>query len=79
MWQIKKEGNEMKELIPKDKYGVFANTHDTAWTDSHYVAESFEKRHDHVLRNISKITDPKSGVSEAFTKSNYELSFTRAS
>lgn len=64
----------MRELIPKDKYGVFADRKDTARVDSLYVAESFEKQHFHVLRDIAKITDTKSGLSEEFTKSNFEPS-----
>lgn len=64
----------MIELIPKDKYGVFADRKDTARVDSLYVAESFEKQHFHVLRDIAKITDTKSGLSEEFTKSNFEPS-----
>ncbi|EDN8993461.1 transcriptional regulator [Listeria monocytogenes] len=62
----------MKELIPKDEYGVFADTKDTARVDSLFVAEFFEKRHDHVLRDIGKITAPKSGLSEEFIKSNFK-------
>ena len=61
----------MRELIPKDKYGVFADTKDTARVDSLFVAEFFEKRHDHVIRDIRKITDPKSGLSENFIQSNF--------
>ena len=61
----------MKELIPMDKFGVFADTHDTPRVDSRFVAESFEKRHDHVLRDIAKITAPKSGLSEVFIKTNF--------
>lgn len=64
----------MKELIPKDKYGIFADTRDTARVDSLYVAQFFEKRHDHVIRDIRKITDPKSGLSDEFTRLNFELS-----
>lgn len=64
----------MKELIPKDEYGVFADTKDTARVDSLFVAEFFEKEHFHVLRDISKITDTKSGLSEKFIKSNFALS-----
>lgn len=33
----------MKELIPKDEYGVFADTNDTARVGSLFVAEFFEK------------------------------------
>ena len=53
----------MRELIPKDQYGVFADTKDTARVDSLFVAEFFEKEHKNVLRDITKITDPKSGLS----------------
>lgn len=42
--------------------------------NSRKVAEIFEKRHDHILRDISKITAPKSGVSEKFTERNFMLS-----
>ncbi len=38
----------MKELIPKDDFGVFADMKDTARVDSLFVAEAFEKRHSHV-------------------------------
>lgn len=31
----------MKELIPKDTYGVFADMHDTARVDSLFVAKFF--------------------------------------
>jgi Rha family phage regulatory protein len=65
----------MKELIPKDKYGVFADTNDTARVDSLFVAEFFEKQHKHVLRDISRITEPKSGLSEYFIKTNFKAGF----
>jgi Rha family phage regulatory protein len=42
--------------------------------ESRKVAEIFEKRHDHILRDIGKITDPKSGVSEKFAERNFVLS-----
>lgn len=64
----------MKELIPKDEYGIFDDTNDTARVDSLYVADFFEKRHDHVLRDIAKITDPKSGLSKKFVNLNYKQS-----
>ena len=64
----------MKELIPKDRYGVFADTQDTARVDSLYVAECFEKDHKNVLRDIAKITDPKSGLSKEFARLNFEPS-----
>ncbi|WP_312611415.1 Rha family transcriptional regulator [Oscillibacter sp.] len=45
----------MKELIPMDTYGVFADTHDTARANSLQVAEYFEKRHDIVLRDVKSL------------------------
>ena len=62
----------MRELIPKDQYGLFADTNDTARVDSLFVAEFFEKRHDHVIRDIRKITAPKSGLSENFIQTNFK-------
>ncbi|HZK02251.1 MAG TPA: Rha family transcriptional regulator [Anaerovoracaceae bacterium] len=64
----------MRELIPKDKYGVFADTRDMARVDSLYVAQFFEKEHKNVLRDIEKITEPNSGLSEKFARLNFELS-----
>ena len=61
----------MKELIPKDEYGIFADKCDTARVDSLYVADFFEKQHKHVLRDIARITEPKSGLSEEFIKNNF--------
>ena len=60
----------MKELIPKDEYGIFADAHDTARVDSLFVAEFFEKNHKEVLRDIRKIIDPTSGLSD-FAPSSY--------
>lgn len=64
----------MKELIPKDEYGIFADRKDTARVDSLYVAEFFEKEHKNVLRDITKITDSKSGLSVEFARLNFEQS-----
>lgn len=65
----------MKELIPKDKYGIFADTNDTARVDSLFVAQYFEKEHKNVLRDITRITDPNSGLSENFGRLNFEPSY----
>ena len=62
----------MRELIPKDQYGVFADTNDTARVDSLFVAEFFDKQHKHVLRDIARITEPKSGLSENFINTNFK-------
>lgn len=59
----------MKELIPKDTYGVFADNHDTARVDSRFVAQFFEKEHAHVLRDIRELD-----CSEEFRQSNFGLS-----
>lgn len=64
----------MKQLIPMDTYGVFADTHDTARVNSLFVAKFFEKDHKNVLRDIAKITEPTSGLSEEFTRLNFEPS-----
>ena len=61
----------MKELIPRDEYGIFADMRDTARVDSRSVAAFFEKDHFHVLRDIARITDTKSGLSEEFINSNF--------
>lgn len=62
----------MRELIPKDELGVFADTNDTARVDSLFVAECFEKEHKNVLRDIQRITDPNSGLSSDFVQLNFE-------
>ena len=62
----------MKELIPKDEYGIFADTHDIARVDSLYVADFFEKEHKTVLRNIDAILSPESGFSPEFGRHNFE-------
>ena len=61
----------MKELIPKDELGVFADNHDTARVDSLFVAEFFEKSHNHVLRDIERLISPDSGLSKNFNESNF--------
>lgn len=64
----------MKELIPKDEYGIFADTHDTARVDSLYVADIFEKNHRDVLRAIKGILSEDSGYSEEFRRRNFAQS-----
>jgi Rha family phage regulatory protein len=65
-------GKQMKELVPKDKYGVFADIHDTARVDSLFVAQFFEKEHKNVLADIRKILSPNSGLSEDFGRLNFQ-------
>lgn len=59
----------MKELIPKDEYGIFADAHDVARVDSLFVAQAFDKRHDAVLRDIRELD-----CSENFRLHNFEES-----
>lgn len=56
----------MKELIPMDSYGVFADRHDTARVNSLMVAQYFNKGHNHVLRDIQKLD-----CSDEFRLSNF--------
>lgn len=59
----------MKELIPKDTYGVFADMHETARVDSLFVAKFFEKEHKNVIRDIRELD-----CSEEFRLLNFEQS-----
>jgi Rha family phage regulatory protein len=61
----------MKELIPMNDHGIFADGKDTARVDSRFVAQAFDKEHKHILESIRKITEPKSGLSEEFGRSNF--------
>ena len=63
----------MKELIPKNEYGLFADKKDIARVDSLYVAEFFEKNHKEVLRDIRNIASPNSGLSKEFAERNFAL------
>ena len=56
----------MRELIPMDSYGVFADGHDTARANSLLVAQYFNKSHNHVLRDIQKLD-----CSDEFRLSNF--------
>ena len=60
----------MKQLIPMDDYGLFADGHDTARVDSRYVAQFFGKRHDHVIRDIRNLD-----CSEEFRLLNFGESY----
>ena len=56
----------MRQLIPIDDYGMFCDNKDTARVNSLFVAEFFEKRHKQELRDMEKITEPKSGLRKGF-------------
>lgn len=57
----------MKELVPMDDYGIFADTKDNVWANSLIVAQMFGKRHDAVLRDIRNLD-----CSEKFNLHNFE-------
>ena len=63
----------MKELIPKDEYGLFADKKDIARVDSLYVAEFFEKNHKEILKDIRNLAAPNSGLSKEFAERNFAL------
>ena len=58
----------MKEMIPKDNYGIFVDSKDTARVDSLFVAKFFDKKHSHVLRDIENLD-----CSDDFRQSNFGL------
>lgn len=59
----------MKQLIPADDYGVFADNHDTARVNSLMVAQMFEREHKNVIRDIKNLD-----CSEEFRRLNFEQS-----
>ena len=67
----------MKQLIPMDEYGVFADSQDVARVDSRFVAQFFEKNHRDVLRSIDGILSSDSGFSQEFGLRNFaQISYT---
>ena len=59
-------------LIPE--YELYERS-GTAFCDSLQIAETFGKQHKHILRDIEKFTEPKSGLSESFVNNNFSLSY----
>ena len=57
----------MKELVPMDDYGIFADTKDTVWANSLIVAQTFGKRHDNVLADLRNLD-----CSEKFNLLNFQ-------
>lgn len=56
----------MKELVPKDNYGIFADSNDTARVDSVFVAKVFGREHKTVLKAIENLD-----CSEEFNRQNF--------
>lgn len=69
-----KVSKSVRELIPMNEFGMMATKDRVVRVDSRMVTETFEKEHKNVLRDIERITDPKSGLSLEFTQLNFELS-----
>lgn len=61
------------KLIKNPEYELYEKNNQI-FCDSLQIAETFQKRHDNVLRDIYKITEPKSGLSEKFRQLNFEES-----
>ena len=64
----------MKELVPMNDYGIFASAKYEAMVDSRFVAEAFEKNHQHVMESIRNLLSDKSGYSQEFRQSNFRQS-----
>lgn len=62
----------MKELIPKDEFGVFVDNKDIARVDSLFVARAFEKRHDDVLKSIRNLDCSDDFRLRNFAESHYK-------
>lgn len=58
-----------KTLVPKNEFGLFADTKGVAMIDSVKVAEIFGKRHDNVVRDVRELD-----CSEEFRLLNFEES-----
>ncbi len=64
----------MKELVPMNDYGIFATARYEAMVDSRFVAEVFNKNHQHVMEAIRKLISEESGYSSEFRQSNFRQS-----
>ncbi|WP_407310616.1 Rha family transcriptional regulator [Desulfosporosinus sp. SB140] len=63
----------MSKLMLHPEFNLYER-HGQAFCSSRQVAETFNRRHDHILRNIDEITAPTSGVSKEFTTLNFQES-----
>lgn len=61
------------KLILNPDYNLYEKN-GTAYCDSLQIAETFERRHTHVIDTIEKLTQPTSGLSQEFTTLNFESS-----
>jgi len=61
-----------QKLILHQEFQMFYRQDGIAFCDSLQIAETFEKQHGHVLRDIEKITQSKFGASEKINKAKLE-------
>ncbi|SCX83969.1 Rha family transcriptional regulator [Butyrivibrio sp. INlla14] len=61
----------MKDLVPRNQYGLFADKNGVARIDSMTVAEIFEKRHDNVVRDIRSLDCSKEFLLLNFEEQTY--------
>lgn len=64
----------MKDLVPRDEYGMFADCKGIARVDSMTVAEIFGKRHDNVVRDIRSLDCSKEFRLLNFEETKYKTS-----
>ena len=62
----------MKQLIPMDDYGLFADKQEMARVDSRFVAKTFKKRHDDVLKSIRNLDCSDEFRLRNFAESSYK-------
>ena len=61
----------MKNMVPKNQFGLFADTKGVAMIDSVTVAEIFGKRHDNVVRDIRSLDCSKEFLLLNFEEQTY--------
>ena len=64
----------MKTLVPMNEFGIFASKKYEAMVDSRFVANFFERNHQHIMEAIRKIVVSESGYSSEFRQSNFRQS-----
>lgn len=65
----------LKQLLPMNKYGLFADANEIARVDSRFIARALDKRHDDVLRDLKNLLKPKNGLSTDFIQYNFAFTF----
>lgn len=63
----------MKKIIPINHFGLFADNQEVARVDTRFIAQSFDKRHQDVLRDVQCLVNSSNGISSAFNQYNFAL------